>query len=148
MELAAQSARRVALGALRWLPPAVLPLAAYATEQAIRILDASAPRFWWAAVAVQVLWLLGYGCSSLPEWAQWKDRTGGDVAVAERRLKIIQRMLLACLAGNVAYYGGYYYFGLAEVGCFLAAAVGAYGGDKFLGVVLSRITGRAGQEGG
>lgn len=143
MDLAARPFRRALWWFLRWLPLVAVPLAVYAADAVVRTLDASTWRFWGAAFAVQLLWLIGYGASSLPEWAQWRDRTGGDVAIAERRLRIIQRMLLACLAGNVAYYGGYYYYTLAEILCFLAAAVAAYGGDKFLGAVLARITGKA-----
>jgi hypothetical protein len=61
------------------------------------------------------------------------------VAIAERRLKILQGLVVALLAGNIAYYGGYYYFTLAEIACFIAAAVAAWGGDKFLTPLLQRV---------
>lgn len=131
--------------ALRWLPLLLVPLAAYAGDQAVRTLDAGTWRFWAAFIAVQLLWLLGYAGSSLPEWAKWHDTTGGDIAVAERRLKIIQGMVVAMLAGNIAYYGGHYYLGVAQVACFIGAAAAAWGGDKFLTPILSRITGKAQQ---
>lgn len=124
------------------------PLVAYAAEQAMRALDPGAARFWWALVAVQVLALVGYAASSLPQWAGWIDDSGGAVAVLERRLKIVQGLVIALLAGDCAYYGGYHYFGMAEVLCFGAAAVAAYGGDKFLSPLLSRLTGRVQQQGG
>lgn len=125
----------------------LMPLAAYAAEQAMRALDPGAPRFWWALVAVQILSLVGYAASSLPQWAGWIDDSGGAVAVLERRLKIVQGLAIAILAGNCAYYGGFHYFGMAEVLCFGAAAVAAYGGDRFLSPLLSRLTGRV-QQGG
>lgn len=124
-----------------WLPVLIWPAAGLA-DAAVRTMDASTGRFWFTLAAVQVLSLLGYGTSSLPQWAGWVDETGGIVAVLERRLKIIQGMLIAFLAGNIAYYGGYYYFTLAEIACFGAASIAAYGGDKFLTPLLSRITGK------
>lgn len=145
MELAAQSARHAFRWALRWGPLALVPLAAVAAEQAVLRMDAGGLRFWVATAAVQILWLAGYAASSLPEWAQWKDTSGGEVVIATRRLKIIQGMVIAGLAGNIAYFGGFYYAGVAEAGCFIAAAVAAYGGDKFLAPLLSRITGRTPQ---
>lgn len=123
-----------------WWLVMLVPLTAFAAEQAMRALDPGVPRFWWALVAVQVLWLVGYGCSSLHQWAGWIDDTGGAVAVLERRLKIVQGMLLAFLAGNTAYFVGYYYYEMVEVMCFGAAAIAAYGGDKFLSPMLSRVT--------
>jgi hypothetical protein len=122
-------------------------LAAIAADKAVRALDASEPSFWLSLAAVQVLALFGYGCSSLHEWAGWVDDTGGQVAVLERRLKIVQRMLIGLLAGNGAYFGGFYYYALAQVLCFGAAAAAAYGGDKVLAIVFARFTGRI-QQGG
>lgn len=118
-----------------------VPLAAYAAASFSE--QAGTARFWAAAAAVQVLSLFGYAGSALPDWAQWVDDTGGLVAIAERRLKILKGMVLAFLAGNVAYFGGYYLAGAPEIACFIAAAVAAYGGDKFLAPVLGRITGKA-----
>lgn len=126
-----------------WVPPLLLPAVAYAAAQATLAVDAGTTRFWVALAAVQVLAAFGYAASSLPQWAQWVDDTGGAVAIIERRLKIVQGLVIALLAGNIAYYGGYYYFAMAEIPCFIAAAVAAYGGDKFLSPLLSRITGRA-----
>lgn len=127
---------------LPWVALACLPVVAKAAAQATLAADAGTPRFWVALGAVQVLAFFGYGASSLPEWAQWKDVTGGDVAIAQRRLKIVQGLMIALLAGNIAYYGGMYYLAGPEIVCFIAAAVAAYGGDKFLSPLLSRITGK------
>lgn len=123
-----------------WLLLVLLGVAGGAlAEAAVRVVDPGATRFWIAFAAVQILAVFGYSASSLPEWAKWKDITGGDVAIAERRLKILQGMVVALLAGNIAYYGGYYYFALAEIGCFIGAAVAAWGGDKFLTPLLQRL---------
>lgn len=122
-----------------WLLLLLLPLAAIAAEQAVRSIDASSVRFWIAGAAVQVLAVFGWSASSLPELAKWRDTTGGDVAIAERRLKILQGLAVAGLACNIAYYGGYYYLGVAEIGCFIAAAIAAWGGDKFLAPLLQRL---------
>lgn len=130
---------------LRPLVLGLIPWAAIAAEAATHELDAGSWRFWAAFGAVQILWGLGYAGSSLHEWAGWKDTSGGDVAIAERRLKIIQGMVIAALAGNIAYYGGYYYLSVAQVACFIGAAAAAWGGDKFLTPILTRITGRASQ---
>lgn len=126
-----------------WLPALFLPALAFAAAQATLAVDAGTSRFWAALAAVQILAGFGYAGSSLPQWAQWVDDSGGPVAIAERRLKIVQGLCLAVLAGNIAYFGGYYYAGLAEIPCFIGAAVAAYGGDKFLSPLLSRITGKA-----
>lgn len=125
-----------------WWFPALVPLAAAAAEQAVRAADPGAPRFWAALAAVQVLALFGYAASSLPQWAGWIDDTGGAVAVLERRLKIVQGLVIAILAGNLAYFGGFYCFAWPEIPCFGAAAMASYGGDRFLSPLLSRLTGR------
>lgn len=117
-----------------------LPAVAVAAEGGMRPLDGSL-RFWVAAMAVMVLALAGYSASSLPQWAQWLDDTGGPVVIRERRLKIVQGLVIALLAGNIAYYGGFYYLAIAEVACFIAAALGAYAGDRFLNPLVSRMTG-------
>lgn len=123
-----------------WIPALMAPAAVLA--EAMRAFDASSGRFWIALAVAQVISLLGYGASSLPQWAGWVDDTGGAVAMLERKLKIIQGLVIAFLAGNIAYFGGLYY-ALAEIPCFGAAALAAYGGDKFLTPLLSRLTGRA-----
>lgn len=138
----------LAAHSIRLLLLVVVPIAAYAADAAVRELDAASWRFWAAFIAVQILWGLGYAGSSLHEWAGWKDRSGGDLAIAERRLKILQGVAVAALAGNIAYFGGYYYLNVAQVACFIGAAAAAWGGDKFLTPILARITGRAGQQEG
>jgi len=129
----------------RWLAPALVPFAAMAADQAIRSIDPGAARFWWVFLAVQVLALVGYAASSLPQWAGWIDTAGGAQAILERRLKIVQGTVIAVLAGNCGYYGGFYYFALPEVLCFGTTAIAAYGGDKVLSPLLSRLTGRVQQ---
>jgi len=121
-----------------WWLLAWVPLAAYAAELALRAFDPGSERFWAALAAVQVLSLLGYVSSSLPQWAGWIDDTGGAVAILERRLKIIQGLVVAILSGNAAYFAGYHYFAMAEILCFGASAGASYGGDKFLSPLLSR----------
>lgn len=126
----------------RWwgLPALWAPAAAVLAEAAMRTLEPGTSRFWWTLGVVQVLGLFGYGCSSIPQLAGWIDPTGDVVVRLERRLKIIQGAMIALLAGNLAYYGGYYYGGVVEIGCFGAAALAAYGGDKFLSPLLQRAT--------
>jgi hypothetical protein len=126
---------------LGWLVVPLAPLAALAADQAVRGLEPGSLRFWGAMGAVQFCALLGYGCSSLKQWAGWIDDAGGRVTVLERRLRIVQGMLIGFLAGNAAYYGGFYYFGLAEVPCFVAAAFGAFGGEKFIAPAVGRLSG-------
>ncbi len=109
------------------------PAVAFAAEQVVRTMDGS-PRFWVAALAVIVLSLMGWGASSLKTLAGWDE-------TRERRYEILQGVLVSMLAGHTAYYGGY--FGLPylpaaiavtvpEVVCFIAAAIAAYGGARFL----------------
>jgi hypothetical protein len=129
----------MALRLVSWWLLALVPLAAFAADQAVHSIDPGAPRFWVALGAVQVLSLVGYAASSLPQWAGWIKDTGGPVAVLERRLKIVQGMVIALLAGNCAYYGGHHYWGLAEILAFGTAAMASYGGDKFLSPLMSRI---------
>lgn len=118
----------------------VVPVAAFAAE-ALQKFEPTTMRFWVACLAVQFLNSLGYAASSLPELANWIDDGGTAVERLTRKFKIIRGCCIAALAGNIGYYGGLYYMGVAEVGCFIAAAVCAYGGDKFLTPLLSRITG-------
>ena len=141
MSQAGDALRRPALFHAVLLVPAVA-LATQATWSA----DAGTLRFWLAFGAVQACAGWGYTCSSLRQWAGWVDKTGGEVAVMERRLALFQGVAIAFLAGNIAYYGGYYYAGLSEIVCFIGAAVSAYGGDKFLSPLLSRITGKVSGE--
>ena len=111
---------------------AVIPLSV-AAESLVRSFDPSAPRFWASLAAVQFLWLLGYTASSLPVWAKWPDGALAD------RLTILQGVVVSGLAGNVAYYGGYYHVGFAEVVCFIGAGIAGWGGDKFLTPILQRV---------
>lgn len=113
--------------------------AAIAAEQTTRLMTGD-DRFWWTLLAVQVLAALGYAASSLAQWAGWPD---GTLAM---RLNIVQGAVTAFLAGNIGFYGSFYYFSLAEVVCFITAAVAAWGGDKFLSPLLSRITGKMGSQ--
>lgn len=129
---------------IRGLPPApfisiasgwllaLLPLAALGAEQLLRVFEPGNWRFWAAFGVVQLLWLWGYLASSLPAWAKWDDGTVLD------RLTIVQGTFVAALAGNIAYHGGFYYLGLAEIVCFIATSVAAWGGDKFLSPLLQR----------
>lgn len=119
------------------------PFAAVLAGEVQRTLEPGSGRFWFALFAVQVLVAIGHAASSLPDWARWKDTSGGEVAVAERRLKLLQGLVLAALAGNIAYFGGHHYYSLPEIPSFIAAALAAYGGDKFLSPLLSRLTGKA-----
>lgn len=121
---------------------AMIPVAAVSADAALAQFQPTTARFWFAFLAVQFLNVLGYGASSLPELANWINADGTAVERLTRRFKIIQGCMVAMLAGNIAYYGAMYYFGVADIGCFISAAVCAYGGDKFLSPLLSRITGR------
>ncbi len=112
---------------------ALVPLSV-AAEQLVRGFDAGAPRFWAALVAVQFLWAIGYAASSLPVWAKWPDGALQD------RLTIVQGVVVSGLAGNIAYYGGFYYIGFAEIACFIGSGLAGWGGDKFLTPLLSRLT--------
>lgn len=128
-----------------------VPVLAWAADQVLIPFDPSTGRFWITFAMVQVLNLLGYGASSLPQLASWIDE-GTAREVLEKRLTIVQGVLVSIMAGNIAYYAGRYSvwpavlpanFGATEIVCFISAAVAAYGGDKFLSPLLSRITGRA-----
>lgn len=115
--------------------------AAFVAHAEVAKFDPSETRFWAALGAVQILALIGFGASSLPTFAGWIDESGTSVEKLERKLNIIRGAIVSCMAANICYYGGYYYMGAAEIGCFMGASVAAYGGDKFLAPLLSRITG-------
>jgi hypothetical protein len=130
---------------------ASVPLAALAAEQAVRMFEPGTVRFWVTLGAVQMLWLVGYGASSLPAWAKWPDGTMQD------RLTIVSGVITSGIAGNIGYYGGYYLVGLAEISCFISTGLAGWGGDKFLTPLLGRVVtafdailgkGAAGGEGG
>lgn len=116
-----------------WLMFAV-PLIAYAAGEVTRTLDGSF-RFWMAEVAVLTLALVGYGASSLKDWACWRDGT------TVQRLEVVQSMIVSVLAGHITYYGGYYYafsldIRIPEIGCFIGTALGGYGGAKYVTVLV------------
>lgn len=118
----------------------LLPIAAFAAEQSMQAFEMGT-RFWWALFWLELGVLAGYALSSLPGWAQWLDDTGGAVAVAERRLKIIQGLVGALLAGNLVYFGGIS-LGIAQAYCFIAAPVAAFGGDQVLKPLLAGLINR------
>lgn len=122
---------------IRTLSPAWLLLfsipSAYAFEQTTRMMDGG-NRFWITMIAVQFLATLGYVASSLAQWAKWPDGT------LTERLEVVQGFLTSILAGNIAYYAGYYYMAWPEIACFIATAVCGWGGDKFLSPLLTRIS--------
>lgn len=113
----------------------LIPIAAFAADRAA--LDLTNGR-WWAILGfVQAITLLGYAASSLSQWAGWID---GTVLV---RLQIIQGVMVAILAGNVAYFTALHSANLPEVYALMSSGAGGYGGDKFLTPLLTRIFGRA-----
>lgn len=83
----------------------------------------------------QLLAVIGYLASSLPLWAGWIDGT------TLQRLTIVQGLLVAVLAGNVAFFLAVEY-GLSQILSMMAAAAGGYGGDKFLMPLLNRVVGK------
>lgn len=133
---------RAAEWRLTWTAPALLIPAAACAQQAVHALDPGSWRFWAAFGAVQGLAAIGWCASSLARSAGWIDTSGGPVAQLERRLVILQGVAISVLGSNAAYYGGFYGQGWAEIYCFIAAALAAYGGDKFLSPLLSRLTGK------
>ena len=119
------------------------PCVALAVDQSLRIMDPGTSRFWAAMLAVQVLGAVGYCGSNLAQWARWPDGSLLD------RLTIAQGAVTSLLAANFAYYGGFYLLptwqiNLPEIGCFIATPIAAWGGDKFISPILSRITGKIG----
>ena len=102
---------------------ALVPLAALAVDEMAHHFEPGTMRFWWTLGAVQVLWLFGYLASSLPAWAKWPDGTVQD------RLTIVQGVMVGGLSGNIAYYGGFYYAGFAEIACFIGTGLAGWGGD-------------------
>ena len=130
---------------------ASVPFVALGAEQVVRVFEPGTVRFWATLAAVQLLWLVGYGASSLPAWAKWPDGTTQD------RLTIVSGVITSGIAGNIGYYGGYYLVGLAEIACFISTGLAGWGGDKFLTPLLGRVVtafdailgkGGAGGEGG
>jgi len=93
-------------------------------------------------ISVQIICVLGYASASLADWAAWKDSSGTEIERAERRLKLIQGLLIGLMAGNVCYYGGGAYLGTDGLTSMIGAGIGAYGGDRILTPILTRITGK------
>lgn len=91
---------------------------------------------------VQLVSVVGHGAASLTDWAQWGDRSGSSVDMYARRLKLVQGLLLSGLAGNAFFYGSQQMADLSEIPALLGAGVAAYGGDRFLTPILTRITGK------
>ena len=111
----------------------LVPLAARAAEQLARDFEPGTTRFWFTLAAVQVLWAIGYAASSLPAWAKWQDGTRLD------RLTIVQGVVVAGMAGNICYYGAFYYMGAAEIASFICSGLAGFGGDKFLAPLIGRL---------
>jgi len=91
---------------------------------------------------VQLVCVIGYASASLADWAVWKDSSGTELERTERRLKLIQGFLIGILAGNICYYGGGGYLGADHLTSMIGAGIGAYGGDRVLTPILTRITGK------
>jgi len=113
-----------------FLLAAIIP-AASAAEQVSRTIQGDF-RFWIVAVAVQVLWSIGYLASSFSQWANWPDGTRLE------KFQLIQGIFTSLFAGNVAYYGGYYYVECPEVAAFISAGAAGFGGDKFLTPLMTQ----------
>jgi hypothetical protein len=113
------------------------PTAAIAAEVGARTLERewASDTFWWLFGGVQLLWAIGYCSSSLPKWGKWID---GDASTADK-LAVVAGVLCALLAGNAAYYLGYYEAGLARLYCLLAAAGGGFMGERYLTPLFSKM---------
>jgi MFS family permease len=97
--------------------------------------DLRTDAFWWLFIAIQIAWLLGYLASSLPRWGKWLD----GVADTEYKLAIVAGVLCALLAGNIAYYLGYYELHLKRLYCIFAAIGGGFLGEKYLTPLFQRL---------
>lgn len=126
---------------LKLFVASTLMLPALVAYAAVNVFDPTTTRFWVALACVQFIGVMGFCASSLPTFAGWVDSAGTPVEILERRLVILRGLIVAQLAANICYYGGYYYMDITEIGCFIASSVAAYGGDKFLTPLLARITG-------
>lgn len=134
-----RSTIRIHLAACNFCGKAILTsscVVAYAADGAIRSIESEWERgpFWIAFLFVQLLILIGYAASSLPQWADW---TTGE---PRRRYELVGSVFAALLAGNSTYFAGLYAIGWAQIYCFLATPFSAYAGDKFIAPVAARIT--------
>jgi len=95
----------------------------------------------WAFFGVQLVSVAGHAAASLVDWADWADKSGAPVDIARRRLKLLQGLAISLLAGNACYYGSSH-LGVGEIPGLLGSGIAAYGGDRFLTPLLTRLTGR------
>jgi len=84
---------------------------------------AELPLKYWAVLAV--LALIGWGASSLPLLAGWRDGAAVD------RLRIVQGILVAAAASGLAFTGALM-VGLPLAAGYVSAFLAAYGGDRYL----------------
>lgn len=112
------------------------PVAAVAADLVVRSIEDDAGKFiFWAGMFfVEILTLMGYIASSLPQWTDWTDGT------KKRRLELIASVFASVIAGNGVYYGGLYAIGWAQIYCFLATPFAAFAGDKFIVPVATRLS--------
>lgn len=116
--------------ALFWVP--ALAQAAEAITSRALTFDG---RFLVAHLFVMFLSVCGWAGSSLPKVAGWVDGV-------KEKLEILQGIIIAQIAGGIAYYGGFYLmpgygYQLAEVACFMATIVASWGGDRFMTPLLN-----------
>ena len=122
----------------------LVPMLAYSAEQTARTLegDSTTSAFWYLLLAVQVLSLIGHIASSLGEWAQWHDTSGSQLDIKSRRYRLMQGGAVSILAGNIAYFGGYYLVSIGHIEALISSAMAAWAGDRFLTPLMERFTGR------
>lgn len=119
-----------------------LPTFAFVASAAaaqVALLEMEPAGFWTLMAGAQVLILLSYAASSLPIWSGWIDGT------LTQRLTILQSLLVALVAGNVAFFLSFEY-GFSKLIALIAAAAGGYGGDKLLAPLMARIFGKVGPQ--
>lgn len=118
-----------------------MSFAAFAAEPITRSLDGSFA-FWVAFSFVQILALIGYAAANLKDWACWHDGTSA------RRLELVQSALVGLVAGNVTYFGTYYWMpmvpGLSsitvpQVGSFILTIFGGFGGARYLTAIADAL---------
>ena len=127
--------RRFALNDSGWLLLLGVSVAHAADSILLRAIenDWRGETFWWTFIAVQVLWAIGYLSSSLPKWAKW------TTADTEGRLTVIAGALCALIAGNTAYYMGYYEMGFKTLYCLFGAIGGGFLGEKYLTPLFQKL---------
>lgn len=97
--------------------------------------DWSTAVFWGLFGVVQACWIVGYSLSSLPKWGKWIDGS----ADIEYKLNIVVGVLFSLVAGNLAYYLGFYEFGWKLLYCICGALAGGFAGEKWLSPLLMRV---------